>query len=74
MSDRAGKFISQPGGYKSFIPKSLPPAPPIKYDNKLQLLLSKADRTLARLDGITSVLPDPETFIYMYVRKEAVLS
>jgi len=38
------------------------------------LLLSKADRDLARLDGITSVLPNPDLFIAMYVKKEALLS
>ena len=64
----------QPGGYKAFIPKPLPPNPPIKYDEELQLLLSKADRALARLDGITTVLPNPDLFIAMYVKKEALLS
>jgi Fic family protein len=40
----------------------------------LQSLLSKADRDLARLDGITTVLPNPDLFIAMYVKKEALLS
>ena len=64
----------QPGGYKAFIPNPLPPSPPIQYDEKLQSLLSKADRALARLDGITTVLPNPDLFIAMYVKKEALLS
>jgi len=74
MNERAGKFVFTPEGYRSFIPKELPPEPPIKYDDELHLLLSKADRDLARLDGITSVLPNPDLFIAMYVKKEALLS
>jgi len=74
MSDRSGIYVTQPGGYKAFIPNSLPPKPPLEYDERLQLLLSKADRALARLDGITTVLPNPDLFIAMYVKKEALLS
>jgi len=72
--DRAGKFITQLGGYKAFIPNVLPPDPSIKYDDRLQFLLSEADRALARLDGVSSVLPNPDLFIAMYTKKEALLS
>ncbi len=74
MNTRAGTSVMQSGGYKAFIPALLPPDPPIKYDEELQSLLSKADRDLARLDGITTVLPNPDLFIAMYVKKEALLS
>lgn len=37
-------------------------------------LLSQADRALGRLDGSTEALPNPDLFVFMYVRKEAVLS
>jgi Fic family protein len=37
-------------------------------------LLSDADRALGRLDGVTSILPNPDLFVAMYVRHEAVLS
>jgi Fic family protein len=37
-------------------------------------LLSNADRELGRLDGATGLVPDPDLFVYMYVRREAVLS
>jgi Fic family protein len=74
LSTRAGNYISQAGGYKAFIPRPLPPDPPIVIDDKLQVLLSKADRALGRLDGTASVLPNPDLFLAMYVRKEAVLS
>ena len=71
---RAGRYISQPQGYKAFIPQPLPPDPPLSMDQELIDLLSKADRAIGRLDGITDVLPNPDLFIAMYVRKEAVIS
>jgi Fic family protein len=74
MSERAGVFVQQPGGFRAFMPKPLPPDPAIRYDDELQALLSKADRAIARLDGIVTVLPNPELFIAMYVKKEALLS
>jgi Fic family protein len=74
MKDRTGRFILQPGGYRAFIPKPLPPHPPLRYTEELQSLLSQADRSLARLDGIITVLPNPDLFIAMYVKKEALLS
>lgn len=74
MENRAGTFISQPSGYKSFKPKKLPPEPPVSYDGEMLELLSRADRMLGRLDGVTETLPDPELFVAMYVQKEAVLS
>lgn len=71
---RAGRYIKQLRGYRAFIPATLPPEPPLVYDNEMQALLSKADRALGRLDGSIQTLPDPDLFILMYVRKEAVLS
>lgn len=71
--NRAGFFMNG-NGYKSFVPAKLPPDPPIQFDKELQSLLSLADRKLGRLDGITQILPNPELFVAMYVRKEAVLS
>jgi Fic family protein len=52
----------------------LPPAPPIRLFGALQSLLSRADLALGRLDGSIQTLPNPDLFVYMYVRKEAVLS
>lgn len=71
---RAGKYVTQATGYKAFIPAPLAPDPPIAWDEELQDLLSRADITLGRLDGIGAVLPNPDLFVAMYVRKEAVLS
>src|SRR5689334_20831206 len=68
---RAGKCVKQLDGY---IPASLPPKPPVAMDAELARLLSEADHALGRLDGVTSVLPNPDLFVSMYVRHEAVLS
>ena len=71
---RSGHFVKQLEGYTAFIPAPLPPKPTIKMDAELTRLLSKADRSLGRLDGATSILPNPDLFVAMYVRQEAVLS
>jgi Fic family protein len=71
---RAGQYVKQPSDFRAFIPAPLPPNPPIKFDTELVLLLSKADRCLGRLDGVASVLPNPNLFVAMYVKHEAVLS
>ena len=73
-SNRTGYIMKQPTGYDAFIPNELPPNPPIDIDDEMQDLLSQADRKLGRLDGITEILPNPELFVTMYVKKEAVLS
>ena len=73
-STRAGRYIRQPSGYRAFIPEALPPQPPVRITDGLQRLLSEADRALGRLDGSIQILPDADVFVYMYVRKEAVLS
>jgi Fic family protein len=71
---RAGHYERQTGGYKAFIPTTLPPDPPIALTGDLQKLLSEADRALGRLDGSVTTLPNPDLFVFMYIRKEAVLS
>ena len=73
-ADRAGKYIVQIGGYKAFIPKPLPPDPPIKIDEELLQLHSQADIALGRLSGTSEILPNPDLFVAMYIHKEAVLS
>ena len=74
MKERAGKYVRQPTGYRAFIPNPLPPTPPIVMDQRMIAILSEADRALGRLDGMAETLPNPELFVAMYVRKEAVLS
>lgn len=71
---RAGRYLAQPEGYRAFIPAPLPPVPPVQLRGELPRLLSEADRNLGRLDGSVQTLPNADLFVYMYVRKEAVLS
>lgn len=71
---RAGQYVAQQFGYRAFLPSPLPPDPPVRIDGQLQQRLSEADRALGRLDGSIHTLPNPDLFVYMYVRKEAVLS
>jgi Fic family protein len=73
-ASRAGRYVEQIKGYKAFIPTPLPPLPEIIMDQEMWNLLSQADRALGRLDGATDALPNPDLFVFMYVRKEAVLS
>ncbi len=75
-SSRLGKLvtISTAGEVaKAFIPPALPPEPMVRMD-KLYGPLERANRALGRLDGIASILPDTPLFLYMYIRKEALLS
>ena len=71
---RAGTYVSQPHGFRAFIPAPLPPDPPLDLSGDLPRLLSDADRALGRLDGSVQTLPNADLFVFMYVRKEAVLS
>jgi Fic family protein len=76
MDARLGRYVETTAGgekMRAFVPPPLPPNPLIDI---LSLLpkLSIAERALGRLDGITVLLPRQELFLYMYVRKEAVLS
>src|SRR5690606_24502219 len=60
---------------RAFLPGPLPPGPPIDLSvGGLVARKPRADQALGRLDGITLMLPDPELFLYQYVRKEALLS
>src|SRR3990172_11906509 len=59
---------------RAFIPHPFPPDPPLDLTGGRQRLLERATLALGRLDSITLLLPDPELFLYAYVRREAVLS
>lgn len=76
-SDRAGRFVRQGSGseaYWAFQPSRLPPSPRLRIDAATQELLDRANQALGRLDGVTLLLPDPDQFLYTFIRKEAVLS
>lgn len=59
---------------KAFVPAPLPPAPPIEWSAELREKFDQALLALGRLDSVSVLLPDTSLFLYMYVRKEAVLS
>ena len=74
---RAGSWVLQggsPAEYRAFLPKPLPPEPPLVIDTNLQRHLEAASLALGRLDGIGRLLPGPDELLYSYIRKEAVLS
>lgn len=71
---RAGSYSPTKEGWRAFHPKPLPPDPPVILSPALMTSLSSASIELGRLDGIAESLPDPDFFVYSYVRKEAVLS
>jgi len=76
-SPRAGRYIQAqagPDGFWAFHPNPLPPTPAIHVDTEMQGLLDAGNQALGRLDGITLLLPDPDQFLYTFIRKEAVLS
>lgn len=55
----------------AFVPNPLPPDPPVQWNAPLK---ERATVAIGKLAGVTSLLPDPQLFLYSYVRKEAVLS
>lgn len=72
-STRAGRYVRQPSGYDAFIPAPFPPSD-LKIDSLLDERLEQAALTLGALVGSSEILPDADLFVYMYVRREAVLS
>lgn len=76
LSGRIGRYIAIATGgepMRAYVPPALPPIPPLRLP-PLMGLIEQANQALGRLDGVASVLPDPSLFLYMYVRKEALLS
>lgn len=71
---RSGRFITQPTGYKAFIPNPLPPDPPVKLEQEIQHLLTNANIAIGKLDTMGYLVPNLDHIIAMYVRKEALLS
>jgi len=59
---------------RAFIPAPLPPRPPINWTTELRSKFDQALLAIGRLDSVSTLLSDTSLFLYMYVRKEAVLS
>ena len=76
LSSRLGRYIETAVGgerLRAFVPAAFPPQPPARL-MPMMGLIEQANQALGRLDGVASILPDPSLFLYMYVRKEALLS
>jgi Fic family protein len=76
-SERTGRYLlaqSGPEGFWAFHPNPLPPSPHLNVQADVQARLDAGNQALGRLDGITLLLPDPDQFLYTFIRKEAVLS
>lgn len=72
LGERVRCMATSDEPYWALVPRPLPPVN-LQLDS-LQILFEKASQSLGRLDGLATVLPDTQLFLYMYVRKEAVLS
>ena len=70
----SGNFRKTQMGYTAFIPKDLPPEPPVSLDGDTGLLLSRADQALGAINTIATILPNPELLVAMFIQKEALLS
>ena len=74
--DRTGSYEVTTFGdeqVRAFVPASLPPQPPVDLSG-MQPALERAILALGRLDSEARQLPDPDLFVYAYVRREAQLS
>jgi Fic family protein len=72
-----GRYQIAGGGpepVRAFVPHPLPPAPPLDLSGHRSGLVDMAHVACGRLDGVSLLLPDPDLFLYSYVRREAVLS
>lgn len=59
---------------RAFVPEPLPPKPDLRIDGRLREMLDHALLALGRLDSTATLFCETDLFLYMYVRKEAVLS
>lgn len=76
VSTRLGSFVETVAGgekVRAFVPPALPPVPPLDLGPILGLY-DEAAAAVGRLDGVTTSLPSTPLFLFMYVRKEALLS
>jgi Fic family protein len=76
LQSRLGTYVtSSVAGerVRAFIPPPLPPIPEVDLST-LHQQLDRANQGLGRLNGMTKLLPDVRFLLYLYVRKEALLS
>ncbi len=59
---------------EAFVPSPLPPIPDIEWPVELREKYEQALLAIGRLDSVSTLMPETSMFLYMYIRKEAVLS
>ncbi|MGA8678604.1 MAG: Fic/DOC family N-terminal domain-containing protein, partial [Candidatus Acidiferrales bacterium] len=75
-NSRLGTYLSTATAgetVRAFVPAPLPPNPPVDLSGLYQQL-DRANQALGRLDGLPTLLPNTQLFLYLYARKEALLS
>jgi len=74
MQSTAGSTRKESEGFLAFHPNPLPPHPAFALDEEGVLALTNADNALGQLAGKALSIPNPDLFVGMYVRREAILS
>ena len=74
MNKEVGKYISQKGGFKAFVPNEFPSKKLLSFDQSILKKSEEARSLLCFLDGIAYNLPDVDFFIFMHIRKESTAS
>ena len=74
LYSRAGEYLEQQAGYRAYLPRDLPPAPPLTMEAPLVGILCAAERSLGRLTGYAETLADPGGLAQLALRAEAVIS
>jgi Fic family protein len=75
-NQRLGAYVETSAGgerVRAYVPAPLPPKPPLEL-SRFMHVYERAIAAVGRLDGVTTILPLTPLFLYMYVRKEALLS
>lgn len=73
---RLGAYVETSAGGErvaAYVPPPLPPRPPLEL-SRFMRVYERAVVAIGRLDGVAAILPSTPLFLYMYVRKEALLS
>jgi Fic family protein len=76
LKERLGTYVTSTVAgetVRAFIPPSLPPVPEVQLKD-LHQHLDRANQELGRLNGMTRLLPDIRFLLYLYTRKEALVS
>ena len=74
IQSSAGKTQEVPEGYLAFLPNPLPPHPEFVLDQEGVRALTDAEFHLGKLAQTARSIPNPDLFVGMYVRREAILS